>query len=147
MIYISPGHRFFCLSFLRLENLNSISTLLIWDSWIHNSTTAGKFRVNLNFTRRRGHLETIMQLGNWNSSRCLVLNLHLFFSLRKQFPCFFSASVSISRSQTSEWSQEELQLATGGQATTHVKHELKLHSAYTEVPVSGFISSSLLHVV
>ncbi|CAA7043181.1 unnamed protein product [Microthlaspi erraticum] len=46
-----------------------------------------------------------------------------------------SAAVSsISRSQTNEWSQEELQLATGGQATTHVKHQLKLHSAYTEVP-------------
>uniref|UniRef100_A0A1J3I9F8 Carbon catabolite repressor protein 4-like protein 5 n=1 Tax=Noccaea caerulescens TaxID=107243 RepID=A0A1J3I9F8_NOCCA len=45
-----------------------------------------------------------------------------------------SAAESISRSRTNEWSHEELQLATGGQATTHVKHELKLHSAYTEVP-------------
>ncbi|KFK41825.1 hypothetical protein AALP_AA2G176400 [Arabis alpina] len=46
----------------------------------------------------------------------------------------FSAGVSIYGSQTNEWSQEELQLATGGQATTHVQHQLKLHSAYTGVP-------------
>ncbi|CAH8258092.1 unnamed protein product [Arabidopsis lyrata] len=46
----------------------------------------------------------------------------------------FSASVSISGSLPNEWSQEELQLATGGQATTRVQHQLKLHSAYSGVP-------------
>ncbi|CAH2047112.1 unnamed protein product [Thlaspi arvense] len=44
------------------------------------------------------------------------------------------AAVSISGSQTNEWSQEELQLATGGQVTTHVQHQLNLTSAYTGVP-------------
>lgn len=41
---------------------------------------------------------------------------------------------AVSASQTNEWSQEELQLATGGQATTHVRHQLKLNSAYAGVP-------------
>ncbi|ESQ27783.1 hypothetical protein EUTSA_v10018567mg [Eutrema salsugineum] len=43
----------------------------------------------------------------------------------------FSAAYA---SRINEWSQEELQLATGGQATTHVQHQLKLNSAYTGVP-------------
>ena len=60
------------------------------------------------------------------------------FSLSKQLVHFSSAS------QTNEWSEEELQLATGGQATTHVRHELKLNSAYAGVPVSAFVSWSLL---
>ncbi|CAN8234957.1 unnamed protein product [Cochlearia groenlandica] len=45
-----------------------------------------------------------------------------------------SAAVSISGSQSNDWTQEELQLATGGQATTHVRHQLKLNSAYAGVP-------------
>ncbi|KAL1216829.1 Carbon catabolite repressor-like protein [Cardamine amara subsp. amara] len=44
------------------------------------------------------------------------------------------AAVSISRLLPYEWSQEELQLATGSQATAHVQHQLKLHSAYGGVP-------------
>ncbi|KAG7651616.1 Endonuclease/exonuclease/phosphatase [Arabidopsis thaliana x Arabidopsis arenosa] len=56
----------------------------------------------------------------------------------------FSASASISGSLLNEWSQEELQLATGGQETTHVQHQLKLNSAYSGVPVSVFVSCSRL---
>ncbi|KAJ0255742.1 Carbon catabolite repressor protein 4 5 [Hirschfeldia incana] len=41
---------------------------------------------------------------------------------------------AVSASQTNEWSQEELQLATGGQTTTHVRHQLKLSSAYVGIP-------------
>ncbi|CAN7054388.1 hypothetical protein IGI04_028794 [Brassica rapa subsp. trilocularis] len=46
----------------------------------------------------------------------------------------FRNHYAVSASQTNEWSEEELQLATGGQATTHVRHELKLNSAYAGVP-------------
>ncbi|KAF8111365.1 hypothetical protein N665_0076s0338 [Sinapis alba] len=46
----------------------------------------------------------------------------------------FRNHYSVSSSQTNEWSQEELQLATGGQTTTHVRHQLKLNSAYAGVP-------------
>ncbi|XP_010428336.1 PREDICTED: carbon catabolite repressor protein 4 homolog 5 isoform X2 [Camelina sativa] len=44
------------------------------------------------------------------------------------------AAVSTSGSVPNVWSQEELQFATGGQASTHVQHQLKLHSAYSGVP-------------
>ncbi|KAL0807722.1 hypothetical protein Bca101_100214 [Brassica carinata] len=49
-------------------------------------------------------------------------------------PSPFRNHYAVSVSQTNEWSQEELQLATGGQATTHVRHQLKLNSAYAGVP-------------
>ncbi|XP_010471468.1 PREDICTED: carbon catabolite repressor protein 4 homolog 5 isoform X2 [Camelina sativa] len=44
------------------------------------------------------------------------------------------AAVSTSGSLPNVWSKEELQFATGGQASTHVQHQLKLHSAYSGVP-------------
>ncbi|KAL0701682.1 hypothetical protein Bca4012_057804 [Brassica carinata] len=46
----------------------------------------------------------------------------------------FRNHYAVSASQTNEWSQEELQLATGGQTTTHVRHQLTLNSAYAGVP-------------
>ncbi|CAH8359372.1 unnamed protein product [Eruca vesicaria subsp. sativa] len=46
----------------------------------------------------------------------------------------FRNHYAVSASQTNEWSQEELQLATGGQTSTHVRHQLKLNSAYAGVP-------------
>ncbi|XP_019083351.1 PREDICTED: carbon catabolite repressor protein 4 homolog 5-like isoform X4 [Camelina sativa] len=53
-------------------------------------------------------------------------------SFRKRYAV--SAAVSASGSLPNAWSKEELQFATGGQASTHVQHQLKLHSAYSGVP-------------
>lgn len=51
--------------------MNYIYSFSILDSWIHNSTTAGKFLVSLNLIQRGGHLETIIQLGNWKFAEML----------------------------------------------------------------------------
>lgn len=92
---------FFLYFFAGKVGLNSIYSFFILDSWIHNSTTAGKFLVSLNLIQRGGHLETIMQLGNWifaemfgfsisNGSVCLFcLSDELIDSLYLLFgPCY-----------------------------------------------------------
>lgn len=46
-----------------------------------------------------------------------------------------SISMSVSRQLLHKWSAEELILATGAKGVTRLKHQLKLRSAYSGVPV------------
>lgn len=60
--------------------------LFILDSWIHYYTIAGKFLASLKWNQRRGHLETIMHLGNLNETHrdlwfLWIMYLYAFFYL------------------------------------------------------------------